>query len=374
VSPGTTETIEAAVPADRFDVTHYRASVEVAADRQPVDRDEFVVDTRATMRALCEYFVAMQAEDGGISGIGFTDQRAVRGLLAMYELTGDERYRQAAIAWGEHELRIQRKDGGYRMGYGITSRGEECYVADGGEIAIGMARLVNYVPQERRQAYLDSLRAYYNYRESFRLPDGTITVGWVLNERWSTSGIDRQREEPFRSDRSVAFVCTCTLAGLSAWQRITGDPADRETAIRDARWYLREDVTAAGGSGEAAQWAHYLIDDPEIRAGFERRMRETLPAWVGRNPIWWIASGGRSAITLGTLSYFVTQIEDSPEVRMRIAEALYGMVSPHSPSSVHTVLAQAEEPNGDEWRYLCYSAASLAEVLEPLVTMRGFGE
>jgi hypothetical protein len=32
-------------------------------------------------------------------------------------------------------LREQREDGGYRMGYGITAKGEECYVADGGEIA-----------------------------------------------------------------------------------------------------------------------------------------------------------------------------------------------------------------------------------------------
>ncbi len=361
------------VGAENLDVTGYRAAAQIAFADGGGDREEFVVDVRAKMIELCDWFVEMQAEDGGISGIGFMDQRAIRGLLGMYELTGEERYRQAAIAWGEHELAIQREDGGYRMGYGITSHGEACYVADGGEIAIGMARLVNYVPEERRRDYLDSLRGYYDYRESFRLPDGTIAVGWVFNERYSTIGGDRRREEPFRSDRGFSFVCTCTLAGASAWQRITGDPEDRAMAIHDAQWYLREDVNAASVSGEAAQWAHYFIDDPEVRAGMEQRMRETTAAWVGRNPGWWMASGGRAAISLSVLNYFYTQIEPAPEALVHIMDGVYHMVSPHSPSSLDLVMAQAE-PEGDEWRYACYCAAALAEVLEPLVTMRGIGE
>lgn len=362
--------VAATAPADHFDPVHYRAAVEVLADGERADRAEFVVDTHATMTALCDWFVARQAEDGGISGIGFMDQRAVRGLLAMYELTGEERYVQSALRWGEHELAIQREDGGYRMGYGVTSRGEACYVADGGEIAIGMARLVSYVPAERRQAYLDSLRDYFRYRESFRLNDGTIAVGWVFHEKYSSIGGDGVREEPFRSDRSFSFVCTCTLAAAAAWQRITGDPADRAMAIHDARWYLDTDVNAASVAGEAAQWAHYFIDDPQIRAGFEERMRETLVPWVGRNPQWWMAAGGRSAITLGVLQYYYTQIDPSPEALVHIMDGVYHMVSPHSPSSVYTVMAK-DECKGDEWRYVCYSAAALAEVLEPLVTMRG---
>lgn len=368
-----TATAQVTIPAADFDIAHYRASAEVSAEDGPADREEFVVDTRGKMIELCDWFVSRQLPEGGFSGVGFQDQRAARGLLGMYELTGDERYREAALRWGEHELAIQREDGGYRMGYGVTSRGEACYVADGGEIAIGMVRLVSYVPPERRPAYLDSLRNYYRYRESFRLPDGTIAVGWVFHERFSTVGGEGVREEPFRSDKSFSFVCTCTLAGASAWPRITGDPVDREMALRDARWYLHEDITAAGVAGEAAQWAHYFLDDPEIRASLEERMRETLPAWVGRNPGWWMAGGGRAAITLGALQYFYTQIEPSPQVLAHIMEGVYHMVSPHSPSSLDLVMAQ-ERPDGDEWRYACYAAASLAEVLQPLVTMRGIGE
>lgn len=364
---------QATVPAAEFDIAHYRASAEISPEGGPVDREEIVVDTRGKMIELCDWFVARELPEGGFSGVGFQDQRAARGLLGMYELTGDARYREAALRWGEHELAIQREDGGYRMGYGITSRGEACYVADGGEIAIGMVRLINYAPPERRQAYLDSLRNYYRYREGFRLPDGTIAVGWVFHERFSTVGGEGTREEPFRSDKSFSFVCTCTLAGASAWQRITGDPADRGMALHDARWYLSEDINAASVSGEAAQWAHYFLDDQEIRAGFEERMRETLPAWVGRNPGWWMASGGRAAITLGALQYYYTQIEPAPEALAHIMDGVYHMVSAHSPSSLDTVMAQ-ERPDGDEWRYVCYSAASLAEVLQPLVTMRGIGE
>ena len=44
-----------------------------------------------------------------------------------------------------------------------------------------------------------------------------------------------------------------------------------------------------------------------------------------------------------------------------------------SPSGLQVVMA-APEIGGDEWRYLCYASVSLAEVLQPLVTMRGIGD
>lgn len=367
------QSVELRVPADRFDLRDYQVTVTVSGGPAGADSMSVAVDVMALMTRLCDFFVAMQGEDGVITGPGFVDQRAARALLAMYDMTGKREYLDAAIRWGDNEIAMQREDGGYRMGYGITDRGEACYVADGGEIAIGMARLVSYVPENRRQAYLDSLQAYFNYRESFRLDDGKIAVGWVFHERFSQAGGEGTREAPFRSDRSFGFVTSCTLAAASAWQAITGEAADREMAIRDARWYLEDVAKATSVSAEAAQWAHRLIEDEALRADLATRMRETLLPFALEGGGWWYASGGRSAVTLGALAYYHSQIEAAPEALAGMARGVYRMASPHSPASMDAVIA-AGEPSGDEWRYLAYGAVSLAEVLEPLSTMEGIGE
>ncbi len=364
----TTETT-LVVAADKFDPAHYRAVAEVSRADGAVDREVLTVDTTAVMTRLCDFFVAAQQEDGSISGAGCVDQRAARGLLAMFEMTGNEAYRDAAIRWGDMEIREQREDGGYRMGYGITEAGEACYVADGGEIAIGMERLIKYVPADRRQAYLDSLRRYFEYREDFRLQDGSIAVGWVFSKRYTQEGGDERSETPIRSDKSFGFVVGCTLAAGAGLPHITGRAQDREMAMRDAQWFLDNKLKATSVFGEAAQWAHYFLDDEAIRAALAERMKDTLLPSAAKPNGWWYAAGGRSGVTLGALQYYHTQIEASPEARAAIMRGLYYTVADKSPSGLLKVIAKGS-PNADEWKYLCYSSISLAEVLQPLVTMQ----
>ena len=287
----------------------------------------------------------------------------------MFEMTGNEAYRDAAIRWGDMEIREQREDGGYRMGYGITEAGEACYVADGGEIAIGMERLIKYVPADRRQAYLDSLRRYFEYREDFRLQDGSIAVGWVFSKRYTQEGGDERSETPIRSDKSFGFVVGCTLAAGAGLPHITGRAQDREMAMRDAQWFLDNKLKATSVFGEATQWAHYFLDDEAIRAALAERMKDTLLPSAAKPNGWWYAAGGRSGVTLGALQYYHTQIEASPEARAAIMRGLYYTVADKSPSGLLKVIAKGS-PNADEWKYLCYSSISLAEVLQPLVTMQ----
>jgi hypothetical protein len=352
-----------------FDTWRYGAVATLSAGAEPVDRITFTVNAMDVLSHLCDFFVQAQRDDGAISGYGYVDQRAARGLLAMYEISGQEAYRDAAIRWGDKELREQREDGGYRMGYGITGRGESCYVADGGEIAIGIARLVSYVPPDRRQAYIDSLRRYFEYRESFRLPDGSIAVGWVFDPRYTQQGLGPRLEKPVRSDKGVDFVIKCSLASAAALPHLTGRPEDREMALRDARRFLQDNPTAYSTFGEAAQWAHYLIQDEEVRAGLARCMTETLVPFVAKPNGWWYAAEGRSGVTLGALQYYYTQIEHSPEALAGIMRGLYYMCADDSPSGLLRVL-QRRPTDPAEWRYLCFSAVSLAEVLRPLVTMQ----
>ncbi len=363
-------TLSATVGADEFDYRSFRAAVSLHSAAGPRDICTLTVDTMGTMRALCDFFVERQAEDGTFSNYGYVDERAARGLLALYEMTGDRRYLDAAIRWGDHEIAIQREDGGYRMGYGVRSSGEEaCYVADGGEIAIGMVRLLKYVPDDRRDDYLRSLRAYFDYRESFRQPDGRISVGWVFNTKYTTAGGDEVLDEAVRSDLPFGFVCGCTLAATAAWADVTDEPRDITVAHRDARWFLEDELVARSVFAEAAQWAHYFIDDREIRAGFEQRMAETLIPWVAEPDGWWMASAGRGGVTLGAVSYYHHAIQPSPEALAAVMRGLYHTVGDHSPSRLQRAMRE-DPPVHAEWRYLCYSSVSLAEVLEPEITMR----
>jgi hypothetical protein len=368
------ETLQLSLPAREFSHTGFvltaSAGLEGGGER---DRLRIEVDVLQALTDLCDFFVEQQGEDGVISWAGYIDQRAVRALLVMYDLTGEQKYLDTAIRWGDHEVEQQREDGGYRMGYGITDTGEVCYVADGGEIAIGMVRLLSYVSGERHERYMHSLREYYRYRENFRLEDGTIGVGWVFHDRFTQKGGEGVHEEAIRSDKSFGFVTSCTLAGVSAWQAILDDPEVREMVIHDARWYLDDVSKATSVSGEAAQWAHYFIEDADLRADLEQRMRETLVPFTMEGSGWWYASGGRSAVTLGALAYYHSQIEASPEAMVGILRGVYRMTSRHSPASVYKVMAH-DDLDSNEWRYLAYSAVSLAEVLDPLSTMEGIAQ
>ncbi|MFW5867599.1 MAG: hypothetical protein ACOCX2_07260, partial [Armatimonadota bacterium] len=373
VAAGEHTSVQMALPAGHLDPRRFRLTLSVDADARTESRMRLDSDVRQTLIDLCDFFVEQQDEDGVIAGPGFVDERAVRALLVMYDETGKQEYLDAAIRWGDNEIAMQREDGGYRMGYGITDQSEACYVADGGEIAIGMARLVSYVPEDRREDYIQSLRDYFNYRESFRLDDGTISVGWVFSERFSEAGGEGRREIAFRSDKSFPFVALCTLAAASAWQEITDDPDDRAMAIHDARWFLDDVEKATGVSAEAAQWAHYFIDDADLRADLEQRMKETLVPFALESGGWWYSGGGRTAVTLSALAYYYAAIEQSPEALAAILRGVYRITSPHSPASVHAVMA-GDDLDGDEWRYLAYAAVGLAEVLRPTSTMEGIDE
>lgn len=369
LAPGAMATVSMTIPATAFDWAHYRLCASVASFEGLADSEVQTVDTTAVFRQACDLLVRIQKDDGTFSGLGYVDERGARGLLAGYEMTGEELYRAAALRWGDHELAEQRSDGGYRMGYGVSATGEDCYVADGGEIAIGMERLIKYVPPDRQAAYIDSVRRYFRYREGFRLPDGRISVGWVRQLEFTQLGEKRTVETPVRSDKAFGFVVGCTLASASALHRVTGEAEDRARALRDVAWFLDDGLKTQGVFAEAAQWAYHFLDDENMRARLVKRMRETLLPYVAEPSGWWYASGGRGGVTLGATNYYYRSIEASPEALTGVMVGLYYTVCDGANSGLPVIIDHGPY-NTDQWHYLCYSMVSLAEVLRPGVTMQ----
>ncbi|MFP3905274.1 MAG: hypothetical protein ACLFWB_13600, partial [Armatimonadota bacterium] len=370
----TVTTREMTIGLPGFDPTlrQYRVEVTLEQDEAVLDRETIEVDARRCLLSLCDWFVETQASDGTFSGTSFQYNRAARGLLGAYEVTGNEEYRDAAIRWGMHMIERQREDGGYRMGYGIGSKGEACYVADGGEIAIAMARLVSYTSGETRQKFIDSLHAYFDYRESFRLDDGGIAVGWVFHKRFSQEGGDERTEVPFRSDKSFGFVIGCSLAATAAYAEITGTPEDHQMAVEDTRWLLENYTSYSGAGAESAMWAHHYIADQQLQEAIEQDLQTGFVERVTRpEDRGWLGGGGRAVLDLDIITWWLEEVNDDPGMQAAFGRWLNALCCDGSTSAMN-ILTQRQNLNNTQKRFLCFAATAMADVVNPMITLKPF--
>lgn len=353
--------------ADSFDWKDYTVTCSLDADAKTVDTMETSVDVRATFVAICDRFLQHQQArgDGKIHGYGFVDNRGIRALLAAYELFDRPEYLEGAIRWGEATLADQREDGGYLMGYGYYPAGNECFVADGGEIACGIGRLIAYVPEKDRQRYVDSLKAYMAYRESFRCEGGGIGVGWCKSD-YSSRPIKRLDKitKIFAPEANI-YTIGCTLTAAIMHARLTGDPEDNAAAVRDAYWWMDRCTSTAGGAFvESAVWAHTYLKGDDIHQATERFLREKFVPHVTKpESRWWTTGAGRTVQGLDGLAYYYDRIEKDPQVLATLMRATYHVCSPQALSGIPRILAK-DEPTRDDWLYLNFAAVSLPDLLE----------
>jgi len=367
------------VPTKEFNWQSFSASgaISIAA---PIVNSQFSLslDTMKTIRDMGEFFVQQGADDSEFSGISFVDNRGARGLLGAYELTGNERYRRSAVDWGLAMIRKQREDGGYRMGYGITPKGEACYVADGGETALAIASVVNYTGGAQRKQFMNSLRAYMGYRDSFRCPGGGIGVGWCLTDYGRRPTVKLDKPTRIYAPEKNTYTIGCTLAVAYAYARLTGDPKDERAAEGDAEWLMKRATTLNGAFIEGYMHAHALTTNPKQRRRYEEFIKRAfLDNMLPQTMPWWLRSSGRCAQNLDGLVYCYNRLESptlarDPRVLAKIMEATYAIFSPDSPHSVYKLMSR-ERLNQAQWIYMCFSYVSLPDVIEPMVTMRPFG-
>jgi len=340
----------------------YRLEAFTGADSRRVAR--VTVDVRTVLKQTADWFVDRQRADGRFSGVSFIDSRAARGLFAAGDVLDEPRYTQAALKWADAMLAAQRPDGGYRMGYG--DKQGICYVADGGEIAMGVARAMQYARGKKRERYRRSLEAYMKFRESFRNREGGIGIGWCLHDYIDNKKFDRLTREM----RSRPFTLGCTLGAAAAMSALGIYRA--EDVLADARTFLEEQRLIVGVSAEGLMWVHRYVPDPGLRREVAERLRNSLIEFTAnqRSP-WWTGSGGRYAVTLAVLAYAWTHFGRDPRILAAIRRAEWALCGTTSPYALHHV-ANRPEIGHDDWIYLCYSLVSLPELLRPGVTLAPF--
>lgn len=371
LAPGETRRVTLlSVPLAAIDWQAYRVDLSLAREGHPEDRAGFTVDLSAALRALGDEFCRRQQPDGAFDGHTFADSRAARTLLALHSLTGEKRYLHAAQRWGEMVLARQRADGGYRMGYGIHSVGEECYVADGGEIALGIARLALDAPEKDRARYRASLERYLRFREEFRCPEGGIGVGYCKTDYGVRPTVPLKEIRRIYAPELNTYTIGCTLGSAAAHAALWGNATDRERAASDARWLIAHAAGSLGGPFvESFYWAHHQLRDAALRAEIEAHLRERfLAKTCGSSRRWWLEGGGRTALSLSGLAYAMHTFAPEPAVQAELARGLHALCADESPWSLYRLREQDEWLMHD-WIYLSYAGIGLADAVQPGVTL-----
>ncbi|HPA18830.1 MAG TPA: hypothetical protein PLU30_13855 [Verrucomicrobiae bacterium] len=361
------------VPIDSFDWLAFRTQSDIGVGDRPLARVTLGVDVRQALRDLADFLVAQGRDDGKFSGTHyFVDHRGARTLLAAHAIFGDRRYLDTAFAWARAMVSEQRDDGGYRMGYGITSKGESCFVADGGEIALGVARVAASADGADRQRFMDSLRAYMGYRDSFRCPGGGIGVGWCLDDYGKRPTERLEKPTKIFAPEMNTYTIGCTLGAAYAWAALTRQPEDMDSARRDADWLMaRTEKSLTGASAESYVLAHALDPDPDRRRVYGEFLRHHfIEPMAASTTSWWLGGGGRSALDLHALSYCHRRLGGDPPLLPQMARAAWAMCGKESPTSIYLLLG-LPKLNHDEWIYLCFGGIGLADVVEPLASLKG---
>lgn len=361
-------------PLTSFDWRAYSVSADLLTGGTVVDSRAWDVDARQALGDLCDYFVKTGATDGKLSGISFIDHRGARTLLAAYELFQDRRYLETALRWGRAMLREQRPDGGYRMGYGITSRGEECYVADGGEIALGIARLVSYAAPAEAAKLRQSLQAYMGYRDSFRVPEGGIGVGWCLQDYGQRPVVPLEKPTRVLAPEINTYTIGCTLGAAWVYAALSGKAEDREAAVADGEWLMPRCQSLSGAFVESYVAAHALAPTPELKQRYADYLQAAfVERMAPQTSVWWLSGGGRSALNLHGLAYCYEHLGRDPRVLAQLARALSAIVARQSPTSIYQLLGR-RNPNQEEWIYLCFAGIGIADAVEADVSLRRLGK
>ena len=199
----------------------------------------------------------------------------MRTLVAGYEIFGERRYLDTAIAYADTLLRYQSERGYWGTGYG------NIYLADTGSAIALFTVLYKHVDDARRKQYFESILKYVTAIEKDDLinPSGAIGTGWYATKEGVITA-------QFRDEYTISSALTG--AQIFTWMyHMTKEDTYRQVAINALRWIMstmREDgvipyVLAGHGSVLGK------VGDPKNDYNLWKRWRYDTATYVGEGVI-----------------------------------------------------------------------------------------
>lgn len=132
--------------------------------------DSQCVQSRKMLENLCDFIVSEKSTFPTIYVGGYY----MRDLVAGYEIFGNRRYLDTAVAYGNYLLKKQMPSGFWASGYGTV------YLADTGS-ALGLfIALYNHVDKRRQKEYFEAVQRYTDSLEK----DGMIHKNSAIGTGW----------------------------------------------------------------------------------------------------------------------------------------------------------------------------------------------
>ncbi len=178
--------------------------------------------TRRNFHDLCDYIMKEKREMPTIFVAGYY----MRTLVAGYEIFGERRYLDAAIAHADGLLKRQMPSGYWGTGYG------RIYLADTASALGEFIVLDKHVNAARRELYLDALRTHVTAieRDGLIHPSGALGTGWRLNP-------DGKLAEVYRDEYTIASGLTGGEVFTWMYYKTHHDKY-RRVAYEALRWIL----------------------------------------------------------------------------------------------------------------------------------------
>ena len=176
--------------------------------------------TRELLKNICDFIVK---EKGTFPTI-YIGGYYMRTLVDGYEILGDRRYLDTAIAYGDYLLARQMPNGFWRTGYGPV------YMADTGSALGLLVALYNHVDHDRQKRYFTAVQHYVASIKANGMihPDGAFGTGW--------RGVKGDTlEDPIYDQYTLSSALTG--GEIFTWMyHVTKKDEYRETAYQALRW------------------------------------------------------------------------------------------------------------------------------------------
>ncbi len=196
--------------------------LSAAPPPNPFCSDAGCAGTRQFFRQLCNYIV----KDKNTYPVIFIGGYYMRTLVAAYEILGDRRYLDTAIAYGDYLLKRQMPSGYWATGYGTV------YFADTGSALGLLVVLYKHVDRDRQKQYLDAVQRYVNSIQK----DGMIHTNGALGTGWRHAE-NNKLSDPIPDEYTISSALTG--GEIFTWMyHMTKQEKYRDVAYHALQWIM----------------------------------------------------------------------------------------------------------------------------------------